>query len=403
MSRRIDIFIPDLRGGGAERVAVHLANALASLHRDVRLLTLSSIGPNAARVSNQVRLEQIGSRRMATAIPGLVSAFRRDRPDAIISHITHGNVACLGAAAISGLMRRTIVVEHNQFDRITAGPKGRALRLAYALVPWAYRGAGAVVSVSNGVGRRFNDITGLNHPNQITIANPVITDDLPIRMRRPSLHPWLEDRRPTDRPPGAAVPVIVTVGALTTQKDHATLFRALRRLTDLRKPGSPAPRLIVYGEGPLRGALQALRDELCLAGRIDMPGYVNDPFPAIARADLFAMSSRWEGLPTALIEALGCGANCVSSNCESGPADILNTSRIGRLCPPGDPGALANTMAEALDRPTDPSTAMARARDFSVDTAARNYAELCDRLITSPPGLLSLAGSPLTRSRRQSG
>jgi glycosyltransferase involved in cell wall biosynthesis len=165
--------------------------------------------------------------------------------------------------------------------------------------------------------------------------------------------------------------VIVAVGRLAAQKDFATLLRAFARVRERR----PA-RLLILGEGRLRPALEALVAELGLGAAAAMPGYAENPFSALARADLYVMSSRYEGLPGALIQALACGCRVVSTDCPSGPAEILDHGRFGQLVPVGDAAALAEAMLAELDAPPDPERQRARAAQFSVPRAVDAYLDL---------------------------
>jgi glycosyltransferase involved in cell wall biosynthesis len=165
--------------------------------------------------------------------------------------------------------------------------------------------------------------------------------------------------------------VIVAVGRLAAQKDFATLLRAFARL----RAQQPA-RLLILGEGRERPQLEALARELGIADAVAMPGYAENPFAALARADLYVMSSRYEGLPGALIQALACGCRIVSTDCPSGPAEILDHSRYGRLVPVGDEKALAGAMQEALAAPHDAQRQRERAALFSVPRAVDAYLEL---------------------------
>ena len=194
------------------------------------------------------------------------------------------------------------------------------------------------------------------------IYNPVVSDALRARARQPTGHRWL---------PGDGIPVIVGMGRLTRQKDFATLIRAFARV----RQGLPA-RLIVLGEGEDRDDLEALCRSLGVAADVDLPGFVANPYAILARARLFVLSSRWEGLPGALIEALACGARVVATDCPSGPREILDDGRYGQLVPVEDEAALADAMRAALDGSfvaADPGAWLAR---FDAEANTDRYLEL---------------------------
>ena len=140
-------------------------------------------------------------------------------------------------------------------------------------------------------------------------------------------------------------------------------------------------RLVILGEGPDRDGLTALARKLGIADQVDFPGFESNPFASMARARVFVLSSRFEGLPTVLIEAMACGVPVVSTDCPSGPGEILEGGKWGRLVPVGDWRSLAQAIVETLDNPASPASLVARAGAFSVDVAIDRYMALLDRLV----------------------
>jgi glycosyltransferase involved in cell wall biosynthesis len=221
--------------------------------------------------------------------------------------------------------------------------------------PWA----DAVIAVSDGVADHIARLTGMPRERITTIYNPVVTTELLEKARKPVDHPWLAPGQP---------PVVLGVGKLKIQKSFRTLIRAFARVRAAR----PA-RLVILGEGARRRALEALVDELGLREDVALPGYVANPWAWMARAAVFALSSRWEGLPGALIEAMACGCPVVSTDCPSGPAEILQGGAYGPLVPVGDAGALADAILALLEAPPDRARLRARAAMFCVDPAVDRY------------------------------
>ena len=195
-----------------------------------------------------------------------------------------------------------------------------------------------------------------------TIHNPVVSTDLDCKARESPKHPWFDDR---------PCPVILAIGRMKKVKDFSTLLRAFARLLDRR----PA-RLIVLGEGRLRPSLLSLARELGIAEQVDFPGFQENPYAFLAKADLFVLSSRHEALPTVLIEAMACGCPVVSTDCPYGPREILEDGRLGPLVPVGDPEALAEAMARVLDEPPSQDLLRERASFFSVERAVERYEQL---------------------------
>jgi glycosyltransferase involved in cell wall biosynthesis len=223
--------------------------------------------------------------------------------------------------------------------------------------------------VSNGVATDLVDRLGIKADKVSVIHNPVISNRLFADAQAPLEHPWLahKDGR-----------VLLAVGRLTAQKDFATLLRALALLP-------PDHRLVILGEGAQRDELAALAERLGVRERVDLPGFADNPFPAFASADVVVLSSRHEGLPTVLIEALPFECGIASTDCPSGPREILDDGRWGSLVPCGDPAALAEAInAESNGRHARPRDAWRR---YEVTYAVERYLSLIDDVLhaTSVP------------------
>ena len=195
-----------------------------------------------------------------------------------------------------------------------------------------------------------------------TIYNPVVSADLHRKAREPLDHPWLNGRGP---------PVVLAIGRLHKQKDFATLLAAFAVVLRQR-----TARLIVLGRGPLLASLRSLAHKLRIAKHVEFPGFVENPYAFLARASLFVLSSRHEGLANVLIEAMACGCPVVSTNCPFGPDEILEGGRWGELVPVGNPEALAGAMARALDNPPRRHGLRDRTSFFSIEKAVVRYEEL---------------------------
>jgi glycosyltransferase involved in cell wall biosynthesis len=202
------------------------------------------------------------------------------------------------------------------------------------LIQRFYPLADCVVGVSAGVAEDLVRDVGVDPSKVRVIYNPIVTPDLEESASAPVPHPWFED----------GSPVFVAAGRLRPQKDFPTLLRAFARLQ-----GSHGARLVILGEGPERQSLEALTSELGIDGDVELPGATPNPYAYMARATAFVLSSRWEGLPTVLVEALRCGATVIATDCPSGSREILADGRYGTLVPVGDVAALAEAMEAALE------------------------------------------------------
>jgi glycosyltransferase involved in cell wall biosynthesis len=230
-------------------------------------------------------------------------------------------------------------------------------RLAKRFYPWADH----VTGNSRGVADDLSQVTGLPRERIKVLYNPVVTPEVREKARAPLNHPWFE---------AGQRPVVLAVGRLTKQKDFPTLIRAFAQVRQTQ----PA-RLLILGEGPDRSALEALVNQLDLGDDVAMPGFVENPYAYMRRASLYVLPSRWEGLPTVLIEALYCGPPVIATDCPSGPREILADGKHGLLVPVGDVIALTQAIESGLagrtPHPTDESW-----HPYSLEVIVDQYTKL---------------------------
>lgn len=355
----IAVVLHDLRGGGAERMVLHLAEGMVAAHREVDLVLVNAEGPYLTRVPKGVRLVDLGKRNVFKAIPALSRYLRDRRPAAVLAHLTHVNTATLIARMMAGARMPVAITEHNWISRNAALRKGLRNRLVYAAVPLLYRLADTIVGVSNGVARDVERYARLRPGAVRSIPNPYNRALLAER-EQPPQHDWL---------PPEEVPVLVTAGRLHPQKGYDILLRAMA-IVVARRPA----KLIIMGEGAERSKLASLIEELGIGDHVSMPGFVENPYAAMRSASAYVMSSRWEGLPMVIVEALACGAPVIATDC--GANEILEDGRYGLVVPVEDPAALAEGILSLLDgahaaQPID----LAR---YEIPAITRQYLDVLD-------------------------
>jgi glycosyltransferase involved in cell wall biosynthesis len=357
--QHVAIYLPSLGGGGAERVMATLANAFVARGVAVDLVLATAEGPYLKELSTKVRVVDLKAGRVTRSFPGLVAYLRRERPQAMLTALNHANVIAVFARFLARVPTRLVISERNTLTEEATRNQGMATRVVHVLMRWLYPHADGIVAVSDGTAEALSCFANIPRQRIATVYNP--HDLLTIQQRASDAfdHLWFS--------PGAP-PVVLGIGRLTAQKDFPSLIRAFAQLRTQR----PA-RLMILGEGELASDLQALADSLGLGAQdFCLHGFVGNPFVYLARCGVFVLSSRWEGLPNVLIQALACGARVVSTDCPSGPAEILQNGQWGRLVPVGDVNALAQAMATTLDESKHPDV-RTRAGDFGVDMAVDGY------------------------------
>jgi glycosyltransferase involved in cell wall biosynthesis len=356
----IAFFLPSLAAGGAERVTLNLAQGIIERGLPVDLVLATADGPFSDQLPPSVRVVNLGTGRVLRSLLPLIRYLRRERPRVLFSQMDHANIVALWAGRLAGQNTPVIVTVHNTMSQANKGGGNvwwpPLLRTFY---PWA----AAVVAVSRGVADDLARTAGLPRHTVDVVYNPVIMPGTMAPATRAPDHPWFAPGQP---------PVIVGVGRLTRQKDFPNLIRAFARVRQTR----PA-HLIILGEGEERSALDALIAQLGLTHDVALPGYRENATAYIAASAVFVLSSAWEGLPTVLIEALAVGARVISTDCPSGPREILQDGRLGTLVEVGNVTALANAIIDALDRPADPVPTEALA-PFTRDAAVDHYLRLLE-------------------------
>jgi glycosyltransferase involved in cell wall biosynthesis len=350
------LFLPTLGGGGAERVTLNLARGLRERGFRIDLVAGKAEGAYLDLVPADVPLIALGAQRLRTAPLALARYLARRRPGAFLSAMNDANVISVVAAGLAGYRGRLVLAEHNQLN-----PDGRLTptqRILLTSMRATYPRADRIIAVSHGVKDSLATTAHIPPDHIEVIYNPVITPELQRATHTTPDHPYHH----------GPDPVILGIGRLTRQKNFPNLIRAFAQVLQRR----PA-KLLILGEGEERPTLTHLIHTLDLHDHIDLPGFVPNPHAHLKAAHLFALSSDWEGLPTVLIEALAAGTPIVSTDCPSGPREILDDGRHGQLVPTNDPTALAQAILHTLQHPPPPIDPN-WLHQFTLDAATDHYA-----------------------------
>ena len=389
---RLAFLLADLNTGGVQHAVIRIATAMATAGCRVTLLVCEPGGkleaalppslrcvhlPKASKIAARLsalradptawRLlrRPLLSRRETQLLPslvGLTDYLRREPPDTLFSAAPALNVWAYLARRLAGAATRLVVSERSHFS----SGKPRKLQRKQILAPMmrhAYARADQVVAVSHGVARDLVDNVGVA-PEHITVLhNPTIGPDFASRMAAPVDHPWFAKDGP---------PVLLSVGRLAGQKDLPTLISAFAIARSKREL-----RLVLLGEKNAtaagKGDIHSLIEGAGVTEDVALLGYDPNPIRYMARADLFLLSSRFEGFPNVLLEAVAAGCPVVSTDCPSGPFELLDGGRYGRLVPVGDPEAMAAAILASLDEPHDKAALRARAALFDFDRSIEAY------------------------------
>lgn len=402
VANHLAFLIPTGAGGGAQRVMVTLANEIATRGRRVDLVVGRARGPFVENISDQVRLVALekssflsgrwaawradpsgmavlarpfllplSTADMVYRLPALTRYLRQNRPDVMMSAKVHTNLVALLGRRAAAVSTRMVVSERGDYGDKVKNSRRWRWRHVPALMRRLYADADAIVSVSQDLAKRLPSYTGLDPDRIQVLHNPVVSSSLLRQSEAPVDHDWFASGQP---------PVVLAVGRLEPRKGFQDLIAAIAKIVE-KKP----LRLMIFGEGKLRPALERQIAELGLAGTVAMPGWCPNPFAYMAKAALFVLPSHYEGLPGVLIQALACGCPVVAADCPTGPREILEDGRYGALTPVGDVDAMADTIVEALAAPPSKAILRARGNEFSVDRAIDRYLSLFDTLLDRRP------------------
>ncbi len=355
----IAVFLPTLEGGGAEKVMLTLINGFCRRGIDVDVVLAQARGAYLSQLDPRARVIDFKVKRVLFTLMPLVLYLRRTKPRALLSAMDHCNVVALLARGLARVPTRVVISVHSNFTNNNANSGSAQGRSAKYWVRPFYHRADAIVAVSAGVAADLCASLGFGIDRIRVIYNPVVTQEFLRMAAKPLNHRWAGS---------CNIPLVLGVGRLTAAKDFSTLLRAFVLVRAQRNV-----RLVILGEGEERPALEGLIGELGLRDDVEMPGFVDNPFSYMHAASLFVLSSLWEGFGNVLAEALACGTAVVSTDCPSGPSEILEYGRWGSLAPVSDHAALANAMLFELDRGPRENVQTASRERFAEDKIIDQY------------------------------
>lgn len=358
---RIAIFVSTSGHSGVDRAMKHLVPELVGRGYHVDVLKVRRHGPDIRFSHPRLRVIDLGTRHTYSAVFAIARYLKANRPAVMLSDKDRVNRTALAARLLAGTATR-LVFSSGTTISIDLDHRGAFERwLQRNSMGKLYPYADQVIVTCAGVADDMAAYTGLDRAKIRPVASPVVPDALLEQAFERPDHPWFEPGQP---------PVILGVGEICERKGFDILLQAFARL----RKDQPC-RLMILGKGGRREALLEMAAGLGVAEDFALPGYVDNPYAYMAHACLFAMTSRWEGLGFVLIEAMAVGTPVVSTDCPSGPSEILHGGQFGRLVAVDDVAALHGAIAETLQAPLPPATLKAAVRPYTVSAATDAYLE----------------------------
>lgn len=369
MGKRTCILLKSLPSGGVEKMMLNLADGLAHRGHTVDIVLFERNGAFAHSVPESVTIRALtggGEYRLGRKLFYVGKMFRRylreHRPDVVISAKEQANLINVIFRLVYRNSYRSVITRHTPLDGELVGTDAKpTVRWLYRRMLWR---ADRIVAVSEGIADEIRSFVPVTANQKVSvICNPVIDGSMYEKSWQTLDEPWFKDRRE---------PVIVASGRLSLQKGFDILIQAVSILKKTRPV-----KLLILGEGVLREKLEEDIDRLSLDNDVRLVGFKANPYPYYRNADVFVLSSRWEGQPLTLIEALALGTRVVSTNCRTGPAEILDGGSLGVLVPPENPVALSIGIERALMNNTNDISNQKHDLDkYNISAASTEYDEL---------------------------
>lgn len=355
----IAVFVATSGHSGVDRLIQHLVPSMARRGYPVDVLKIREHGPLIEHRPQGVQVIDLTAKHVYSSFPALIRYLKHRRPTVMLTDKDRVNRTAILARACSRIPTRQVVSSGTtvSIDLVNRGIFERWLQKRS--MKYLYPHADNIVVTSEGVADDMAEYTGLARKRIQVVPCPVVPKEFFRRQLPKPDHPWFQAEAP---------PVILGVGELGPRKDFVTLVRAFARLRARRNC-----RLVILGKGNQHDHLLSVANELGIAKDVNLPGFAPNPYPFMAHAAMLAMSSRWEGLGFVLIEALALGTPVVSTDCPSGPREILDGGRFGRLVPVGDAERLAHAMAETLHNPLPAAFLQEAAQPYEIERSTSAY------------------------------
>ena len=312
VAKKITFFLVSFRAGGGERVMIELANGFLARGFTVDFVVIKPVGQYKDHVTQGVNLFVIDAGRIIFSLPKLINYLKKEKPDVIMAVDEYTHLMTLIAKIISRSNVYVVLRIGNMYSVLYSAYKRFRDKIIPILAKILYKRANSVICVSEGVAKDVLKLFNIPKEKVHTIGNPKNLLDIETKAKAGITHPWFVNK---------TVPIILATGRLRFQKNFPLLLSAF---ADVIKK-IPC-RLVILGAGRDEKELEKIITDLNLSENVLLTGYVDNPYSYMSKADIFILSSRWEGMPNALLEAMACGLPIISTDCDSGPREILAPS-----------------------------------------------------------------------------
>ena len=359
-TRNIAIFLATSGHSGVDRIMTNFIHEVIRRELPVDLLRISNHGPYLDPVPAGLNIVELGTSHVNSSLPALISYLRKQRPFVLLTDKDRVNRIAILARMIAGSDTRLVV---RTGTTVSVDMKHRSWFQQWLQIfsyRYLYPKADAIIVPSAGAAEDLARIGNLQRNRVRVLVSPVLTDSIITQASSPVDHAWLASSE--------TIPVILGVGELSPRKDFGTLLKAFAKVRQGR-----LCRLIILGKGKQTDDLQNLAMQLGIENDMSLPGFVDNPYSYMSKASMLVLTSRWEGSPVVLMEALALGLPVVATDCPSGPREILENGRLGALVPVGDVEALAEKISDTLNAPPDAAFLRSAAQKYHVTKSADQY------------------------------
>ncbi|WP_427337955.1 glycosyltransferase [Caloranaerobacter sp. DY30410] len=358
MKKKIAFILPSLGGGGSEKVVINIIKYLNRNKYNIRLIVINLKGPYIKDLPDDIDIVNLGHKRLRYSFVDLAKELIRFNPDYVFSTLGYLNFGIIVIVKLFKLKSHIIIRESSTPSKyIERLPTIRKYLFSY-LYKILYNRADIIVAQCDIMKEDLINNFNINATKVKRIYNPIDIENIVIKGSE--FNPY-DDRYVN----------VVAVGRLVYAKGYDILLHSIKKLMDI----IPNIKLYIVGDGPLRNDLINLAYELGINEITEFIGFVKNPYPYIKNAQLFVLSSRWEGFPNTLLEALACGTKCVATNCMSGPKEILGDNEYGFLAETEDSKSLYLNMLKCL---SSENRTKNRAKDFDIKKIIHEYEKIFD-------------------------